>query len=367
VRVIDAHEDDIDAASVSPDGRLIASAGHDRDLRVWNLATGQRVASMGGHTDEIEWVSWSPDGRRLATTSIDARVRIYDFERRALERSLPGRNRSVSRVRVRGGARRRRFAGDSPRARRSPRLDDVHPRRSREWSGPRRSACQRVARRRRPRSTTPAPRPSRRASPAGVTPVNWFADGRAGVGLETARRDPDARAEPPAGQRSRAGLLRGLVPGRRWIASASARRVSSYAADGDRRVSAAYTGPALHHVAPDGPLASAHAIARRQSGTARRCLRVPEGASAWDARFSLDGKRIASCSFDTTIRVYDVHGRAARPPARDTPARSPASTGLTAPGRHATGHADCGTWIAGPAVWSAREGARQRRAGPGNP
>ena len=41
-----------------------------------------------------------------------------------------------------------------------------------------------------------------------------------------------------------------------------------------------------------------------------RCLRVLEGhgLSVWDARFSLDGKRIASCSFDTTIRVYDVLG-----------------------------------------------------------
>jgi len=80
------HRGHSSSLAYSPDGRLLASAGHDCTIRVWDPATGRLVRALVGHSDLPGHVSgelalaWSPDGKTLASLGYDGNARLWDAE-----------------------------------------------------------------------------------------------------------------------------------------------------------------------------------------------------------------------------------------------------------------------------------------------
>jgi WD40 repeat protein len=84
----------IQALSFSPDGRRLASAGFDDQIRIWDTESGLELLTLAGHEHWIWAMSFSPDGRRIVSTSGDTTVRIWDSG--ALDAESSGRTESAA-------------------------------------------------------------------------------------------------------------------------------------------------------------------------------------------------------------------------------------------------------------------------------
>jgi hypothetical protein len=61
-----------------PDGDLMATAGEDKTVRLWDVATRAPRAVLRGHTDFVHRLAFSADGKLLASGSSDKTVRFWD-------------------------------------------------------------------------------------------------------------------------------------------------------------------------------------------------------------------------------------------------------------------------------------------------
>jgi WD40 repeat protein len=74
----------------SPDGKLLATADSNGSARLWNPATGHPVGPpLPQSTSGINGVAFSPDGRLLATADSDGTVRLWNLAGRPVGAPLP--------------------------------------------------------------------------------------------------------------------------------------------------------------------------------------------------------------------------------------------------------------------------------------
>lgn len=72
------HAGQVVGISVTPDGKLAATAGRDGTARVWDVATGKLLHTFRANLGAVNAVSLSPDGKRLAVGDRDE-VRVFDL------------------------------------------------------------------------------------------------------------------------------------------------------------------------------------------------------------------------------------------------------------------------------------------------
>ena len=80
------HQEGVTDIAFSPDGKTLASSGRDTTIKIWDIATGKLIKSLGtsrgGNQFEGDWihaVAYSPDGRWLAGADMAGFVHIYSL------------------------------------------------------------------------------------------------------------------------------------------------------------------------------------------------------------------------------------------------------------------------------------------------
>ena len=65
------------ALAFAPDGQTLAVAAGSLIL-LWDVASGEKQATLRGHASEVTALSWTPDGRTLISGGKDRTVRSWD-------------------------------------------------------------------------------------------------------------------------------------------------------------------------------------------------------------------------------------------------------------------------------------------------
>ena len=91
LQTLKGHKEGIESIAFSPNGHLIASASLDGSVKLWEIGTTVRLLhSFEGESNPLYSAAFSPDSRFVAAAGADKTIRIWDITSERLERSLKG-------------------------------------------------------------------------------------------------------------------------------------------------------------------------------------------------------------------------------------------------------------------------------------
>jgi WD40 repeat protein len=78
LHVLRGHSSRVWAVAFAPSGTHLASAGDDWSIKIWDSASGEELLTLRGHTGFVRGLAYSPDGKRLASISEDWTARVWE-------------------------------------------------------------------------------------------------------------------------------------------------------------------------------------------------------------------------------------------------------------------------------------------------
>jgi DNA-binding CsgD family transcriptional regulator len=96
--ILQGHTDMVRAVAFSPDGRTLASGSDDQSIKLWDVRSGQSLATLRGHTKYVLSVAFSSDSKSLASGSDDQSIKLWDVSTGQCRKTLQGHSNAVRSV-----------------------------------------------------------------------------------------------------------------------------------------------------------------------------------------------------------------------------------------------------------------------------
>jgi hypothetical protein len=100
------HFPGVTGVAVSPDGKLVVTAGVDGTARLWDPANGKQLRVLKGHEGRVTAVAFARDGSLVVTGAADGIVRLWDATKGDLLNQLRGHAGQIRVLAVSGDGRR---------------------------------------------------------------------------------------------------------------------------------------------------------------------------------------------------------------------------------------------------------------------
>jgi len=98
----DAHSDTVFGVQFSRDDKLLLTGAADKFVKIFDVATGEKVKSFEGHTNHVLGVAWKYDGKLIASAGADNAVKIWNVETGEQARTIAGYTKQVTSLQFMG-------------------------------------------------------------------------------------------------------------------------------------------------------------------------------------------------------------------------------------------------------------------------
>ncbi|AGF85725.1 hypothetical protein QJ854_gp057 [Moumouvirus goulette] len=82
----------------SPNNKIFASCGDDKNITLWNRENGHHIKTLSGHSAQISCISFSSDGQYLVSGSNDKIIKLWDVENGQILRTFKGHINKITHV-----------------------------------------------------------------------------------------------------------------------------------------------------------------------------------------------------------------------------------------------------------------------------
>lgn len=77
IHTLSGHDDTISQIKYSPNGKLIASAGWDKKIKIWHSESGDLINTIEGHKAGVNTLAFTPDGQVLISADEDKNIKLW--------------------------------------------------------------------------------------------------------------------------------------------------------------------------------------------------------------------------------------------------------------------------------------------------